>query len=395
MPRGQKVGWKDRAKIPKVLPEKPLRVATGVWLKRSGTFASYLYVRGKDIFLGCFPTIDAAQDARVQKRQEFGLGRPIVPRSATGVTLATFADETYFPGIARLQKASTMRAARSRYRKHLVPALGAVAVRDVTYERVSALCTALAATGASGQTQRETLRLVRGMLEEARRRGLIPANPAALVKAPRKQPTPVAVPSYADALQVVDAITHPVAKMAASLLLRTGMRLNEALALQWADVDLDRGTIHVGHSLDQVTGELVAPKTAASVRDVEVPSDLVAQLRAYRADQEAGRTTRNDPWLFPSETEREEGHPPVLNDRNLVQRYWEPAVTLTKVPRFTPHGLRHLMASKLLQDGAPVAFVARQLGHASPAFTYKQYVRFLPSSPEAGKAYVEKSFGAG
>lgn len=393
MPRGQKPGWKLLAKVPKDLPEKPVKVDTGVWLQPSGTFAAYLYRRDDALFLGCFPSLHEAMEAREQKHQELKAGRPVVGRSESAATVATFTEHVYFPETLPLVKDSTARAARSRYRQHIGPALGDVALRDVTYDMVSAFRAALMTKDLSGQTRREALRLLRSILEEALRRGLIPANHAALVKLPPKGGQPISVPNYADARAVVAGITHPVARMAANLLLHTGMRLNEALSLEWTSINLERGTIYVAHSIDQVTGKIVTPKTKTAVRLVEIPVELVAALRAYRADQRRGRIQRSGPWVFPAETTRTDGTPPVLNDRNFVQRYWEPAVRQAKVARFTPHALRHLYASQLLMDGAPVTYVAQQLGHASPAFTYRQYARFLRAA-DAGKAYLERSFGA-
>jgi integrase len=82
-----------------------------------------------------------------------------------------------------------------------------------------------------------------------------------------------------------------------------------------------------------------------------------------------------------------------LNDRNFLQRSWDPAIVAVGSARFTPHALRHLWASHLLQGGAPVAYVSEQLGHESPAFTYKQYVRFIPRSKEEAQGYLQAAFG--
>lgn len=394
MPRGQKPGWKLSAKVPKGLPSKPLRLETGVWLRPSGKFFAYVYHRGKDVFIGSFATPHEAVVARAQKLQEIEVGRQVVRRSATAVTVTDFAEHVYLPEKLPLVKDSTARATMSRYRQHVVPAFADVPLRDVSYERICAFRTALMEKDVSGQTRRETLLILRAILEEAARRDLIPTNPAARVELPRKGGQPISVPSYADAVRVVSAITHPVARMAASLLLQTGCRMNEALSLEWPNVDVEAGTIYIAHSIDQVAGKLVTPKTKTAVRIVEIPPELAAELRAYRAGQLAGTIQRHDPWVFPSETERTEGRPAVLCDRNLVQRYWDPAVRAVGCGRFTPHSFRHLYASTLLMNGTPVTFVAQQLGHSSPAFTYRQYARFLPS-PDSGKSYLKRAFGSG
>ncbi len=43
-----------------------------------------------------------------------------------------------------------------------------------------------------------------------------------------------------------------------------------------------------------------------------------------------------------------------------------------------PHVLRHTFASLLIQAGEPITYVARRLGHHSPAFTMRVYGHFVP-----------------
>ncbi len=64
-----------------------------------------------------------------------------------------------------------------------------------------------------------------------------------------------------------------------------GLRRGEIMALQWQDVDLERGTLHVRHTLPRgyVIGELPPPKTASSVATIPLPTTIIALLRAQRA----------------------------------------------------------------------------------------------------------------
>ena len=122
--------------------------------------------------------------------------------------------------------------------------------------------------------------------------------------------------------------------MEAELLLRTGMRLNEALSLEWRCVNLKAATIRVEQSIDQVTGKIVTTKTE-HVRIIDIPPSLVTLLKEYRERQEAGEIHRHDPWVFPGESTTEEGRP--FNDRNFQQRYWDVAMERSRVERrFTP-----------------------------------------------------------
>src|SRR5207344_3443852 len=68
------------------------------------------------------------------------------------------------------------------------------------------------------------------------------------------------------------------------LLALTGMRVGEALALRWGDVDLLEGVVHVRHSWSR-DGGLTAPKTAAGVRDVPLAPGLVDLLVRLKQEE--------------------------------------------------------------------------------------------------------------
>lgn len=411
MPRGQKVGWKLAQRIPKEAPLHRTRVATGVWMTPHGTFDTFVYHHGKSVFVGAFPTVEEAVKAREKRVLELEGGAPLVDRSASRIRFADFVEKVYFPEAMVGRKDSTIRAAKSRYRQHLAPALAEWPLRDVTYERLSRLRATLIQRKVSGQTKRETLFLLRAVLQEAVKRGILAQNPASLLELPPKHANPVRAPSYDTARKVVAAITALGPRTAAEVLLLTGMRLNECLALQWGDVDLESRRISVTRSIDQVTGKLVTPKTERGKRSIVIPDELAERLTAYRATQVRGEAVRSDPWVFPvaRPPKKEQGEPPsespaadappgerppVLNDRNFVQRHWTPALKTVEGADFTPHALRHLYASRLLTQGAPVAFAADQLGHSSPAFTYRQYVHYLEDRPDQAREYVNGAFGA-
>ena len=396
MPRGQRPGWKIRQTLPKALPQKRVKVATGIWMTRHGTFDAFVYLNGKSVYVGAFPALEVA----VQKREEYLTerrgGAPIMKRSASKLRFGEFADDIYFVEVVAGRKASTIRAARARYNQHLKPSFADAPLREITYERCSKWRAEMLKKPLSGQTKRETILLLRAILGESVKRSIVPANPALQLDLPPKEATPISVPTYEVAMKVVNAIAAPVPRMLAQVLLHTGMRLNEAIPLTWSDVNVRERAITVRHSLDQITGEAVAPKTDRGKRTIKIPATLVTALKSYRRQQRCGSIPSHDPWVFPAnarEMDEKAERPPVLNDRNFQQRHWNPALKAVKGADFTPHALRHLYASRLLMLGAPVAFAADQLGHSSPAFTYRQYVRFLSDQPDAANKYLDRAFG--
>ena len=367
-----------------------LRLESGIWLQVAGSYAVYVYWRGRNHYVGSYPTLAEARDARATKKRDLSGGRPaITRRHLTKHTFGSFFEEDYAKGPPKDLRPSTKRANASRTKKWILPFWKDIHLIDITYQTCVRYRAWLSEGKTSGKTQRESFCLLRHYLAEAVKTGHIAANPAAEVELPRSRPTRVHVPRAAHADAVVAVMTAPVPHMLARVLRLTGVRINEALALTWDDLDLDAAEASITKTLDQVTGEPHGPKTERGNRTVDLHPDLVRELRRYREGQEAGEVPRSDPWVFPAAANST--HP--LNDRNFVQRFWDPAIAAVGCPRFTPHALRHLWASHVLQSGAPVAYVSGQLGHESPAFTYKQYVRFIPRSKQEAQGYLQAAFG--
>lgn len=130
---------------------------------------------------------------------------------------------------------------------------------------------------------------------------------------------------------------------AVTILLDTGMRLSELLRLDYRDVDLDRGLVHVW----------------------ENKGDLPRSLRL---------TKRVRKFLRP-------GHGKVLGlTENQVKYLWAKARKAThhhEDKEFILHALRHTCASRLVQAGVPLYTVSKWLGHSS----IKQTERYAHLDP--------------
>lgn len=383
---------------PPALPPRRARLESGIWLQASRRYAVYVYWRGKNHYVGSYPTLDEARDARAAKKRDLHGGRPSISRRhLTRHTFGSFFAEVYTQAPPKDLRPSTKRGNASRTKKWILPFWEGIHLIDITYQTCARYRVWLGEQvtsrkhprALSGKTQRESFCLLRHYLTEAVRAGHLVANPAAEVELPRSRQRRVHVPTAAHADAVVAAITASVPHMLARVLRLTGLRINEALALTWDDLALDAAEASITKTLDQVTGEPHDPKTERGNRAVDLHPDLVRELRCYRAGQEAGAIPRSDPFVFPAAA----GSTRPLNDRNFVQRFWDPAIAAVGCTRFTPHALRHLWASHVLQCGAPVAYVSSQLGHESPAFTYKQYVRFIPRSKQEAQGYLQAAFG--
>lgn len=205
---------------------------------------------------------------------------------------------------------------------------------------------------------------------------LIPKNPAAGLKLPktsRKRPvylTHQHVNALADAAGENGTLVLTLAY--------TGMRWGEAIGLRVSDLDLlrKRALIHE-NAVQSGTSIHVGTPKAHKQRSIPLPEFLVPLL----ARQCEGK--QREDLLF-----GEGGH---VRRPHPVSGWFAKAVTESKVPRVTPHDLRHSAASLAVSAGANVKAVQRMLGHASAAMTLDLYADLFDDDLEAVAAALDKA----
>jgi integrase len=221
-------------------------------------------------------------------------------------------------------------------------------------------------------TVRNVVAPLRACFATAVREGLVGSNPTRDVALPHR-------PAIEDEEDEVRALTREqldefLRVVSAHwrtfffLLAVTGLRVSEAIALEWRHVELDGSEPHVKVRQRIVRGKMGAPKSNHSKRKVPIPHDLVIALRKMRAETEWPSDT--DP-VFPSMA----GKP--MSPRNLFGRVLKPAAEEAGVPWLGFHGFRHTCASMLIAEGRNIVQVSRWLGHHSPSFTLSVYAHLM------------------
>ena len=128
---------------------------------------------------------------------------------------------------------------------------------------------------------------------------MIPVNPCAAADPPRRNRPELATWSAVEARRFLDGTAeHPLAALYA-LLLGTGLRRGEALALRWDDVDLKKGAVSIRRSLTRderdhwLIGEV---KTPAARRSIRLPASVAAGLERHRRRQLDQKMRHRDLW---------------------------------------------------------------------------------------------------
>jgi integrase len=180
------------------------------------------------------------------------------------------------------------------------------------------------------------------------------------------------------------------------LLVGTGARPGEALALTWDDIDFEKGSANITKALSRPGGkfEIRAPKTPRAVRTVGLDPHLLKVLREHRARQAAQQLKLGSAWqdrglVF---TGRTGGFVDYLH---LGRNHFNPLRAKAGLPEsVTLYALRHSFATFALAAGASVHEVAAAMGHANPALVLSTYGHALPEKKAATFAKVgELVFG--
>jgi len=277
------------------------------------------------------------------------------------------------------------------WRLRIQPRWGHVALGDIRPTAVQQWISDLGrgapdAEPVGASVMKRTHHVLSGILADAVRDNLIARNPAAGVKLPR--PTRKR-PVY---------LTHQqVAALAAAsgeyeglvlLLAYTGLRWGEAVGLRIGDLDMLRRRASISENAVQSGSQIfVGTPKAHKQRTVPLPEFLLT----YLARQCEGRG--RDDLLFPGDDGKH------LRRPHPESGLFAKAVAESKIPRTTPHDLRHTAASLAVSAGANVKAVQKMLGHASAAMTLDIYADLFDDDLEAVATALDqartRSRGAG
>jgi integrase len=150
------------------------------------------------------------------------------------------------------------------------------------------------------------------------------------------------------------------------------MRIGEAVAVQWGDVDFGTGRLNVRRRWYR--GTFAPPKSRYGRRAIPLTESMI---RALWERRKLALDARDGALIWTTSG----GMP--YNRSNLHARVIKPAAKAAGVPWVGWHSLRHTCATMLFRHGANAKQVQVWLGHHSPAFTLATYVHLLPDdSPD-------------
>lgn len=270
----------------------------------------------------------------------------------------------------RTVQPSTLARDERAINTHIMPRWGDVLLPDISRHDVQLWVTALSGGKKPLQptTVAKTFRIFSGSMRAAVVADLIPSSPCEGIKLPKAGPTPDRFLSNAEC-EAIRKYLDDEWVILFDLLLGTGMRFGEGLALHWENVNLESGTIEVRWSFDRVARVVKAPKNNTS-RTVPLSDELKTVL--VRRLKDNGFGTPPDVEYVGSSKPHTGLVVGSLNERSWVYA-WRAALKVAKVDgrpvTARAHDLRHTYASRLVQDGVDLLTVGNLLGHSAPTVT--------------------------
>ena len=350
----------------------------GVRVQRNGRKVYVVQSRGpaglKRVTLG--PVAGKAIDQRRRQAAEVidrikrGL-EPIAPEPKPDPTVANLAARCMRAYVKVHCKPKTEKLYRTAIDRHIVPALGAMAVKDVRSSHVIDLHDRMRDTPSMAN---HVVSMLSKMFSLAETWELVPRgrNPCRMVRHYREQArerflTPEEYRRVGAALREAEAggWMWPPAIAAIRLLMLTGCRKSEILTLRWDDVDRTSGEFRLR---DGKRGPRMVPLTMPALKVL----DGIERVE-------------NNPWVIRSQK-------PGICLPDLTY-YWNRIKDHAGIEGVRIHDLRHSHASRALALGESLTMIGRILGH-SRVGTTARYAHLVHDAEKAAAARTGDSIGA-
>lgn len=217
-------------------------------------------------------------------------------------------------------------------------------------------------------------------LRQAVQWGLIPRNPVDGVSRPRPLRHEIRTLSTSEVKRLFETTKGDRMHALWVVLATTGLRLGEALGLQWNDIDDAGGKVIIRRALQRQRGVgfvLVEPKTERSRRTVYLAPGTVSTLKEHRRVQSQERLSAGQAWdtthdlVFATRAGR-----PI--EGGQVSWAFHKALNHAELPKIRIHDLRHTAATQLLERGVHPKVVQEMLGHSTITLTLDTYSHVVP-----------------
>jgi integrase len=275
----------------------------------------------------------------------------------------------------------TMATYASQLNVHILPELGESSLTSISNSEVRAWLADLIDDGVGITTLRQSLRLLRAILEDAVNAGLCAHNPTKGVSTAKQ--------AKKKAKALTPEQVHALAKECGKygnlieFLAATGLRINEALALQVGDLDLANSKVQVVRTWTMTSSgqKILGATKSREERSISLSEQMVELITPLT------KSKAKSDYLFVG------SNGDALDYGYFRRAYFIKAVKSLGFDDVTIHWLRHTCASMLIRIGAPITTISEILGHSSIKITLDTYSHWYEGDSADWLQKLGKSMG--
>jgi integrase len=284
---------------------------------------------------------------------------------------------------AKHLKHKSMLAYNSSFYNHIVPFFEGKTAAQIKPIHIKQFQDGMVENG----LKKESLRLARILLKEAFVLAilgeLINNNPVDAIGMPNiNYKKEKQHPFTLDEIDLLLEQSHGELKNFIGILLFTGMRSGELLALQWNDVNFETETITINKTI--ASGIINSAKTKSSEREIEI----IDKAKEFFKDQKSLTGLKNS-FVFLNTQGKHYGTNSQLNHK------YRKLLNEIGIKKRTLHNTRHTFASIMLNNGIDPFWVSNMLGHSNMQVTLKIYAHYMPKQEKMCLPFLEKRYNNG
>jgi integrase len=261
-------------------------------------------------------------------------------------------------------------------RNHVLPVVGNISLQKLQAVDVDRVFSRMRVSGLSTNTRHHTYVVLSKALKDAVRKRLIHQNPCQGVEPPKVGRYEVNLPDHVHETisKILDQADSTPYGTLFRFIAHTGLRRGEALALRWANIDLEAGTAMIVETVQRQKGKglvVQPPKSASGRRLIALDSKTVLLLRQLQGHQLLEKASLEGAYqdkgvVFAG---------PLGNylDPSVATRNWEKLVRVAGHHGLRLHDLRHAHAAGLIRVNVHPRIIQERLGHSNAAFTMQVY----------------------
>ena len=305
-------------------------------------------------------------------------------KNQTPPTFGEYAKDWISLTVPVICKESTLRDYNDILKNHVLPVFGNYEITDVTRGMIRDFLLGKLNHGYATNTVCHFRDVISGVFNKAIDDEVLQINPALrmgkflkLKKDRREAITPL---NQAELNVLLRTVRIHFKKHFPQFLLlaRTGLRIGEALALKWEDIDFNGRFIEVKRSL--VRGKIQTPKNGKN-RLVDMSLQLTQVLKQHLVESKKKGLALGLGVLPEYTFTNSNGG--LIDKDNWRRRVFVKVLQKAGLRKMRIHDLRHTYATLRISKGDNIADVSNQLGHHSVKLTLDTYFHWMPGGKKS------------